>query len=501
MSDLGRSMKRMASVAMIAALFFAPGAALAQQAGTDPGAVRISLEEAVARALRSSREVRAARAQVELADAQVTAARAQALPQVDLNLGYTRTIESAFDMSGGFELPDSLRFAPDPSLPIEDRVAYLENRVPLAGLAAMGSLFSNMPFGQKNTYMAAISGSQILYSGGRVGAALDIADKFEESARLNLREAESEVELQVRTAYYQALLAKEMEAIASEALAQAERFLEEERLRHQAGRASELDLMRAEVSRDNLHPQLVQARNAAELAMLNLKRLLDLPLDTELELTTELVPPSEAELAAAIAAKHPDLKRRPAVEAAERQVAIAERQVDIAKGAFLPSVALTTSYGRQLFPSTAFEFDGQWRTDWTVSVGVSIPVFKGFQRTAELARARAQLESAKIQAAQLEAAVHLQYEQALGERERAGSAIAAREQTARIAQRVYDLTVLRYEQGVATQLEVSEARLAALQARTNLAQAVADFYIADAAVRRALGATSAAVTPGTGKER
>src|SRR5690606_8805872 len=174
---------------------------------------------------------------VELADAQVTAARAQALPQVDLNLGYTRTIESAFDMSGGFELPDSLRFAPDPSLPIEDRVAYLENRVPLAGLAAMGSLFSNMPFGQKNTYMAAISGSQILYSGGRVGAALDIADKFEESARLNLREAESEVELQVRTAYYQALLAKEMEAIASEALAQAERFLEEERLRHQAGRA------------------------------------------------------------------------------------------------------------------------------------------------------------------------------------------------------------------------------------------------------------------------
>ena len=165
------------------------------------------------------------------------------------------------------------------------------------------------------------------------------------------------------------------------------------------------------------------------------------------------------------------------------------------------ALPISTSYGRQLFPSTAFEFDGQWRTDWTVSVGVSIPVFKGFQRTAELARARAQLESAKIQVAQLEAAVHLQYEQALGERERAGSAIAAREQTARVAQRVYDLTVLRYEPGVATQLEVSEARLAALQARTNLAQAVADFYIADAAVRRALGATSAAVTPGTGKER
>lgn len=492
-------MKRMTSAALIAALFFAPGAALAQQAGTGPGVVRIGLEEAVARALRNSQEVRAARAQVELAEAQITAARAQALPQINLTLGYTRTIESAYDMSGGFELPDSLRFSPDPSLPIEDRVAYLEDRVPLAGLAAMGSLFSNMPFGQKNTYVASISGSQILYSGGRVGAALDIADKYGEAARLALREQESEVELQVRTAYYQALLAKEMEAIASEALAQAERFLEEERLRHQAGRASELDLMRAEVSRDNLHPQLVQARNAAELAMLNLKRLLDIPFDAELELTTELVAPSEEELARAMAAARTDLQRRPAVEAAERQVAIAERQIDIAKGAFLPSVALTTSYGRQIFPSSAFNFDADWRTDWTVSVGVSIPIFQGFQRTAELARARAQYEAAKIQAAQLEESVHLQYEQALGERERAGSAIAAREQTARVAQRVYDLTVLRYEQGVATQLEVSEARLAALQARTNLAQAVADYYIADAAVRRALGVTS--IAPGTGKER
>ena len=36
--------------------------------------------------------------------------------------------------------------------------------------------------------------------------------------------------------------------------------------------------MRAEVSRDNLRPQLVQARNAADLALLNLKRLVDLPL-------------------------------------------------------------------------------------------------------------------------------------------------------------------------------------------------------------------------------
>ena len=56
---------------------------------------------------------------------------------------------------------------------------------------------------------------------------------------------------------------------------------------------------------------------------------------------------------------------------------------------------------------------------------------------------------------------------------------------------MYDLTVLRYEQGLASQLEVSDARLSLLQSRTNLAQAIADFQIAERArCSRAVGATT-----------
>jgi outer membrane protein TolC len=55
------------------------------------------------------------------------------------------------------------------------------------------------------------------------------------------------------------------------------------------------------------------------------------------------------------------------------------------------------------------------------------------------------------------------------------------------AQRVYDLTTLRYNQGLATQLEVSQSRLELLQARSNLAQAIADLRIAAARVERAAG--------------
>lgn len=484
-------MRRLGWTLAVALAAAVPATGAAQQpAGARGDTVGLSLDEAVRRALGESQEVRLARSQVELAETQVREARAGVYPQVNAQVGYTRTFASSFSGGGGFALPDSLQFRPDSTASVEERLRYLEENAPLAGLGGLGSLFGNLPFGQENAYQATLSGSQLLYSGGRTGAALRIARDYRQMAQLTLQEQTAEIELQVRSAYIRALLAQELAAGAQQALEQAEAFLAQERLRLSAGRASELEVLRAEVSRDNLRPQLVQAQNAAELALLDLKRLVDLPLDAPLALTTPLDVPTAEELARpAIAAEA--LARRASVAAAERQVSIAEQNIRIARGAYLPSVSLNMNYGRLLYPSSPVDFSGEWRTDWTAGLTVQIPLFSGGQRGAQLARARVQAEQARLQLSQLREGVQLQYEQAAGERERARTAITARQTTVQAAQRVYDLTVLRYQQGLATQLEVSQARLELLQARTNLAQAVSDFLIADAGVLRSVGGTSA----------
>ena len=480
----------------------APAAAASQQVPSRTAAasadtadtVGLTLGEAVARAAGQSQEVRLARSQVELAEAQVRAARSAALPQLDASLGYTRTIQTQFSTGGGGAptIPDSLRFEPDPNATLEERIRYIEQNAGNAAIPVVGNtlaaMFSNLPFGRPNQYTAGVNGSQPLYAGGRVGAALRIASEFREAARLGLREQEAEIELQIRGAYYRALLAQELERIAAAAVAQAEAFLTQEQTRLRAGTASELDVLRAEVALENLRPQLVQARNAASLATLDLKRLADLPLALPVRLTTPLEPPP----ADSLAAPEPDaqllLAQRAAVLAAERQVAIRGQQVRIARGAFLPSVSLTVNYNRILFPNSVFGFNSaEWRPDFTAGVRVNVPLFSGFRLNAELQEARVELEQERLRLAQLRENVQLQYEQARGEKARAAADIAARRRTVDQAQRVYDLTVLRYERGLATQLEVTDARLALLQARTNLAQAVSNFYIADAGVLRALG--------------
>jgi outer membrane protein TolC len=480
-----------------ALLAFVPVALQAQTSSPAARAdsTRLSLGDALARATGQSQEVRLARSQVDYANAQVRAARSSALPQLDGTVAYTRTYESPFSSrGGGTTLPT---FAPDSTAPLDQRVSYLEKNAPKAGLGAMGSLFGDLPFGQPNSYTASITGTQTLFAGGRVGAALSIADEYRSAATLMLTEQVADIELATRTAYYNALLAQEMERISAAAVTQAEAFLAQEELRRKAGTASELDVLRAEVALENLRPPLVAARNAASVATLNLKRLIDLPLTKPVLLTTPLAMPSAEELVTPTVDASVLLAQRAAVQAQERQVAIREQQVRIAKAAFLPSAGLSVTYGKQIMPQRVFGFGNQSLLgNFSATIGVNVPIFSGFRRQAELQQADIQLDQERLRLGQLRENVQLQYEQALGEKQRAAADLTARQRTVAQALRVYDLTVLRYEKGLATQLEVSDSRFALLQARTNLAQAISGFYLADAGVSRA-GGTPVSARAGT----
>lgn len=474
---------------LCAVLFFASVSAAAQ------GAIDLSLNEAIARARSDSEEVRLAESAVAAAETRITAARSAALPQINANTSYARTFQSPFTSGLEFAIPSDQRFDPDPSAPLEQRVSYLENNADKAVLTTIADLLSTslrgVGLGSPHAYTVNLGGSQLLYSAGRVGAAVGIATNTRDAARHTADDERTQVELDVRTAYFRAQLAERLEAAADAALVQAESFANQVRLRLKAGFAADLDVLRAEVSLENLRPQLIAATNARQLALLNLKRLVNIPLEQPVRLTTPLdIPAGAAEEDAPVNVDRA-IETRGAVQAAQRVVAAREQAVRAARSQYLPSIALQAAYGAQAFPTGLFDFGSTlWRPNGSATLAVQVPIFAGFQRSADVGNAEVQLRQAQLQLAQLREAVALEYQQARGERERARATIAAGQRTVEQAQRVYDLTVLRYEQGQATLIEISDARLALLQARTNLAQALADFHIASAAVRRALGVTT-----------
>src|SRR5690606_13443962 len=123
----------------------------------------------------------------------------------------------------------------------------------------------------------------------------------------------------------------------------------------------------------------------------------------------------------------------------------------------------------------------------TVGFQVSIPVFTGFRTSGEIQQANAELLQVELQRDQLREGLEVELEAALGEFEAARSQIEARRSTVEEARRTLELAELRFASGLATQLEISNARLLLEQARVNEAQALYNYLTALAQLERISG--------------
>jgi outer membrane protein len=447
-----------------------PGASVplaAQQLSQDT--VRLSLSEAVSRAVALSEEVETARAQRSVASAQITQARAGALPQVSGSVVYNRTLASIFD-----------------------NIRLGEPAEPEPGEDPAENPFAGLPFGQANTWIATLSIAQPLFTAGRVGTALAIARNVRAAADLEVEEAEAAIALQVRTAYFQTILADEMVGIARQAYALADATLAQVELFRQQGTAAEFDVLRARVERDNLQPAIIEAENARRLAELNLKQLINLPAEQPIETTTSLTPVvAEVDRALLAAA----LGRRPALRSLDQQVAAREGAVRIARANRLPSVDLSANFAYQAFPDQVAPFDTDWRRDWTLSFATSIPIFDGLRTRGQIEEAQAELRLVRLQREQVRQGLELELEAALGEFDAVRAQMEARAATVMEAERTLELAELRFRSGLATQLDISNARLLLQQARVNEVQALFNYINALARLERTAGGEIPLVQP------
>ncbi|MGD2121115.1 MAG: TolC family protein [Gemmatimonadota bacterium] len=444
----------------------------------------LTLEEAVDRALRDSEEIAAARASLAQAEAQVIQARSGAFPQLSSNVIYTRAIKTIFDEAQGPPPVSDTLIPPafDLNKPPEERFDLLSD---LLIDDFIGELFRGLPFGRKNTYIATFSLSQPLYVGGKVGAALNVARHFRAAAQDQMEEAEAEIVLQVRGAYLTASLAQRLYRIAVESRRVAEDHFQQVEDFYEAGTASQFDLLRAQVDLENRDPVVTQAENGATLALLELKRLVNISASRPLRLVTEVQPTlsqvNEAQLKRMIL-------ERPALSAAQEAVSMRQEAIKIARGDRLPTVALQGTMGFQGFPDNALPpgFD-QWRKDWSVALTLSVPIFDGFRTRGQVDQAQADLKVAQLEESQLKEALELQLEAALAEYRSVRAQIEARRQTVLLAEETLELADTRFANGLSTQLEVSDAALLLDQARVNEVQALYDYVQVLAQLERLSG--------------
>jgi outer membrane protein TolC len=457
---------RLASRLAFAVLVLSAATARAQQPTTvTTGAtVTLSLDEALRLVQTTSQTIDVARAGVVRASGGRLQARSQYLPQLSASAGYTRTLKSQFQSfaGGGSSRPDST------------------TTDTTSGGPGGGFDLSKTSFGAANQYAFGLSFSQNVYSGGRITAQNRAAEAQLRSANIEVDAQRAQAWLDVTQAYYDAVLADQLVEIADSSLAETEALLAQAKVARQVGNASEYELLRAQVTRDNQMPVLIQARANRQTAYLRLKQLLNLPLDNSLQLTTGIEGSSEPALPGVIASNVVDTSSadRAPVRQLDEAIKAQEAQVKIAKAERIPSFAITSNYQRLYFPSNAFPSLNAGVNNWTVGISTNFPIFDGGRIRGDQLVAQAGLDQARAQREQTRQFAALDARVALTALQEAEATWASSQGTAEQAQKAYAIDQVRYREGISTQTDLSQSRLLLEQAKANRAQAARNLAVA-----------------------
>ncbi len=411
----------------------------------------LTLDGALSIALKQSPDILKAIHEIERTRGQVIEIRAQALPNLAATGSYSQ-------------------YAPE---------------LVRGGSATGGSGASTLATGSlEKSWRIALQVQQILYSGGKVRAAVKIAQLTQDTSHHMLRETVDKVIATVRTQFYTALLNRELITVAEESIMLLSDQLKDQQNRFDAGTVPRFNVLQAEVALANARPNLIRAKNNFHISRLQLAKTLGLETDDEPDVSGTLrMIPREVNLSRALTAAR---KNRPILKAQENTVSSGEQQITVAKAGYKPS--LNADVGYEFVNSRSSSDLSKVVNGWYLGVNGTWAIFDGFQTKGQVEQAKASLASAKVGLGDSIHQVELEVQQAYAQAKVAREVIATQEKVVEQADEAVRLARERLNAGAGTQLDVLNAQVALTSARTTQKQAMSDYNVALAEYDRSTGA-------------
>ena len=375
---------------------------------------------------------------------------------------------------------------------VEERAAALP-QLSLNGFAGMakdngqGALYGSGTAPLQISRSADIAVSQPLYTWGKIGAAIQAAEAGLKTAEDQLRLFRQAAVRDVTTVFSDVLLAKELHTAASENLAQKKRLLEEAERKYAAGTATDYEVLAAQVAVQNAFPATIRSENAIASARHQLRFLLALDgqeVDAVGTLDTEFTtPPDYQEALKSAHAKRPELADL------RHRIGIYSELVTIAAAENKPRLDFKGSAGWHWLdiresPPLSGSSNG---SAWSAGLYFSFPFFDGLKGSGKTAQAKSDLRSRQIDEARLLEAIALEVRTGRDAVKEAADIVQALGGTVKQAQRLVQMAEKGYEYGVKIRLELDDAQLNLVQARSNLARAQRDYRVARVNLLWAMG--------------
>ncbi|MGH8066405.1 MAG: TolC family protein [Candidatus Entotheonellia bacterium] len=416
-----------------------------------PDLPEMTLEQLIQIALDNQPRIRSAQAALEGADARVGIARSAYFPVIGTILGYNRQTSN---QAGGVN-------------PATGNISVRR----VTGISV-----------NRQDFTARFS--QNVFDSFRREWRVEGAREDQNAAKFDLSTTRQDVVLNVQGAYYNYILARRLVEVNQEAVRRNIQSLERARGFFEVGTRPKIDVTRAQVDLANAELALVRARNGLAVSFATLNNAIGVPehelyrVPHEVEIPPETVKPEEL-MATLEESTRIALENRTELRALRARIRSAEASLTLSKRDFLPSLSADANWN---YRGQELPYAPNWVVGATLTVPVlNPPLFSQVdEAAAELASAQA---SEEITAQNVVLEVQQSFVDLVSARER----IRTSEVLLTQARENLDLAQGRYQVGVGPLIDVTDAELALTQAESENIQAIVDFKLSEARLRKAMG--------------
>jgi len=410
----------------------------------------LSLGDAIAIAFKNNKDIQIQEQEIDIAKAQILGARSEFLPKLNLNASYTHngTILNLSSVSSGGAKKD-------------------------IGVVS----------GYKNDNKLGVSIDESVYNGGanianfkQVLLGLKVQEETSRSCKLD-------VEFETKRLYYGLLLAYETERIAQDLVNQSQSHYEDVKNKFSQGTASRFDILQSKVQVSKLTPELIKAKNAIDLIMADLKKLLGFKMQDSFnlkeKLSYSLIQIEEGEFLKLAYLNKPEMVLK------SLGIDISKWAIEMAKAGNRPQINADLGYSYR--SNNLRNMLNNRHSNWNAGFSVTIPIFDGFSTKAKVDETKARYAQATKELENLSDQIAVDIKRGCLDLNQAQTIIDSSKDNVEEAKEALRIAQVSYDNGVGTNLDVLDTQVSLSQIEQNYSSAIYDYLMAKAYLDRTMG--------------
>ena len=359
------------------------------------------------------------------------------------------------------------------------------------------TLRSNESTTASETFISQALFSMTLYNFGKREGTVQAARETLGAVQQDAATTVQDTALAIKTAYYTYLATQAFVNVAKGTVRNRELLVRQARGFFEVGTRAKIDVARAEANLYNAQAGLITAENAVKIAWVTLRNAMGAPRLPEQPVAED---GPEVELSMDLAgARNMAYEARTELKSFESQRRASDQLIATARRGHLPDLNFDASYGRR-HQSDEIDRNNNRHLNtfplqpaWAVGLVLNVPIFDGFRTTQRVEETLHNYYNVKAQEEDRRQLIALEVEQSYLRVVETQERIKANESATTAAKENLDLAQGRYQVGVGSIIEVTDAETLYTEAQINYVRSIYEYKIADAQLARAMGDTRVAV--------